>query len=77
MPVQVSMTRGSAWLFSTTPQPGWKLTPTCGKSVSEAAAALERFQGARQEIKVMITDNVPVLVKTIILLNTGQDTSAA
>eukprot|EP00972_Heterocapsa_arctica_P021852 3214498-Heterocapsa_arctica.AAC.1 len=49
--------------------------PTCGKSADEAAAALELFQGARQNIKVMFTDNAPELVKAIALLKIKHDTS--
>ena len=48
--------------------------PTCGKSAAEAATALERFQGARQKIKAMYTDNAPELVKAIALLKIKHDT---
>eukprot|EP00972_Heterocapsa_arctica_P060978 8993188-Heterocapsa_arctica.AAC.1 len=49
--------------------------PACNKSAAEAAVALERFQGARQNIKVMFTDNAPELVKTIATLSIRPDTS--
>eukprot|EP00972_Heterocapsa_arctica_P073342 10831532-Heterocapsa_arctica.AAC.1 len=48
--------------------------PACNKSADEAVVALESFQGARQNIKVMFIDNAPELVKTLALLK-RHDTS--
>eukprot|EP00972_Heterocapsa_arctica_P019581 2889754-Heterocapsa_arctica.AAC.1 len=49
--------------------------PACNKSADEAAVALEKFQGARQKIKVLFTANAPELVKTVSLLKIRHDTS--
>eukprot|EP00972_Heterocapsa_arctica_P022849 3362250-Heterocapsa_arctica.AAC.1 len=50
--------------------------PACNQSADEAGVALESFQGARQNIKVMFIDNAPELVKAMALLKIRQDTSA-
>eukprot|EP00972_Heterocapsa_arctica_P016898 2494882-Heterocapsa_arctica.AAC.1 len=64
--------RSLAWSFLITPPLGWKLLQL---ATDEAAVALERFQGARQKIKVMFTDNAPEMVKAISLLKARHDTS--